>query len=199
MSTSYSDRVQLSAHAVAAALRARQPDIGAVKLHKLLYYCQGHHLATFGTPLFHEPISAWDMGPVIGTLWRAEKEGESHPIDAHLPEVALNTIGYVLSRYGALSSRDLVHLTHSEDPWQKADVDRPAGQSAPISESWMAEYFRAEPGDDGADTVLDAAAVADWLSDAATTKDTPGTRDTPEDLAARIDDLRARPAHRAER
>jgi uncharacterized phage-associated protein len=38
------------------------------KLHKLLYYCQGHHLATFGLPLFDESISAWDMGPVVGTL-----------------------------------------------------------------------------------------------------------------------------------
>jgi uncharacterized phage-associated protein len=61
------------ARAIAAALRERLPDIGSVKLHKLLYYCQGHHLATFGEPLFSETISARDMGPVVGTLWREEK------------------------------------------------------------------------------------------------------------------------------
>jgi uncharacterized phage-associated protein len=56
---------------VAAALREWLPDLGAVKLHKLLYYCQGHHLARFGEPLFADTISAWDMGPVVGTLWRS--------------------------------------------------------------------------------------------------------------------------------
>jgi hypothetical protein len=35
----------VSAHDVAAALRARLPDLPTKKLHKLLYYCQGHHLA----------------------------------------------------------------------------------------------------------------------------------------------------------
>ncbi|MGQ0776145.1 MAG: hypothetical protein ACT4NY_17255 [Pseudonocardiales bacterium] len=40
----------LSAHDVAAVLRDRLPGLGAKKLHKLLYYCQGHHLATFGEP-----------------------------------------------------------------------------------------------------------------------------------------------------
>jgi uncharacterized phage-associated protein len=44
----------VSARDVAAALRERLPALGKVKLHKLLYYCQGHHLATFGVPLFRK-------------------------------------------------------------------------------------------------------------------------------------------------
>ena len=48
---------------VAAELRRRLPGIGAKKLHKLLYYCQGHHLADIRHPLFIESIAAWDMGP----------------------------------------------------------------------------------------------------------------------------------------
>src|SRR5262249_49336794 len=71
----YPDRMAVSARDVAPALRERLPDLGTVKLHKLLYYCQGHHLAIFGEPLFSETISAWDMGPVVGTLWRGEKDG----------------------------------------------------------------------------------------------------------------------------
>lgn len=66
-----------SAHDVAIELRRRLPGLGVKKLHKLLYYCQGHHLATFGRPLFNETISAWDMGPVVGALWFAEKEASS--------------------------------------------------------------------------------------------------------------------------
>ncbi len=57
-----------SAHDIASALRERLPGIGKKKLHKLLYYCQGHHLATFGRPLFSEQIYAWDMGPVVAAL-----------------------------------------------------------------------------------------------------------------------------------
>jgi uncharacterized phage-associated protein len=73
-----------------------------------LYYCQGHQLATFGEPLFQEAISAWDMGPVVGTLWHDEKH---HGIDGEvtpLSEAELNTIGYVVSRYGRFTGTDLV-------------------------------------------------------------------------------------------
>lgn len=38
----------VSAYEIAAELRKRLPGIGTKKLHKLLYYCQGHHLSTFG-------------------------------------------------------------------------------------------------------------------------------------------------------
>ena len=51
---SYADHMTASAGAVAAALRERLPNIPAVKLQKLLYYCQGHHLAHFGEPLFSD-------------------------------------------------------------------------------------------------------------------------------------------------
>src|SRR5437773_4537685 len=104
----------LSAREVAAVLRERLPGLPAKKLHKLLYYCQGHHLAAFGEPLFRETISAWDMGPVVGTLWYREKHGDVSRHHADLDEAQLNTIGYVISRYGALTGRDLENLTHSE-------------------------------------------------------------------------------------
>ena len=38
---------------------------GNDKLHKLLYYLQGHHAAATGQPLFSEPIWAGDDGPVV--------------------------------------------------------------------------------------------------------------------------------------
>ena len=118
---------------VAAALRARLPDLPTKKLHKLLYYCQGHHLAAFGTPLFAETISAWDMGPVVGELWYAEDRGKSPPAAGRrLDEAELNTVGYVVSRYGGLTGRDLERLTHGERPWQRADGGRPPGGSVRI-------------------------------------------------------------------
>src|SRR4051812_11408513 len=84
-----------SAHDVAAEIRRRLPGVPTKRLHKLLYYCQGHHLATFGEPLFSETISAWDMGPVVGQLWYAESQ-QGGPLNDglhDLDEGELNTVG----------------------------------------------------------------------------------------------------------
>lgn len=99
----------VSAHDIARELRARHPGLPTVKLHKLLYYCQGHHLATFGKPLFIEAISAWDMGPVVSAVWKQDNTDKVPETRSELTEAHLNTIGYVLSRYGAPTGRDLVH------------------------------------------------------------------------------------------
>jgi uncharacterized phage-associated protein len=93
----------VSAHDVSAELRRRLPSVDTKKLHKLLYYCQGHHLAVVGEPLFTEPVAAWDMGPVVERLWRDERYGLEPPPASELDEAGLNTVGYVLSRYGAPS------------------------------------------------------------------------------------------------
>jgi uncharacterized phage-associated protein len=194
----YPAAVPVSAHAVAAELRRRNPGLPTLKLHKLLYYCQGYHLATFGVPLFGESLSAWDMGPVVGSLWYDEKAGRPAEVGPPLDEAALNTIGYVLSRYGALTGRDLRHLTHSEAPWRLADAGRSPGTSARIQTAWIEDYFRATAGpDEDEDVVLDAAAVAEWLKDAERTRDAAAPPDTPEQLAARLDQLRARVAEGA--
>jgi uncharacterized phage-associated protein len=106
----------VSARDVAAALRVRLPGVPTKKLHKLLYYCQGHHLAHFDRPLFAGTISAWDMGPVVGQLWKAERAGAAAEPSMDLGEAELNTIGYVVSRYGALTGLDLEHLTPRRGP-----------------------------------------------------------------------------------
>jgi uncharacterized phage-associated protein len=193
----YPRPVTLPVHVIAAELRARRPDMGTLKLHKLLYYCQGHHLAAFGQPLFPETISAWDKGPVVGALWYAEKNGERVSAHGEPDEAALNTIGYVLSRYSALSGRDLMHLTHNEDPWQRADQDRPPNTSRPIAVEWMAAYFRSEAVADDDEVVLDAAAVKEWLRDAGSTRDAPARPDDPAALLARIEELQRRTSARA--
>ena len=136
-----------SAHDVAAELRRRLPGLGTKRLHKLLYYSQGHHLAAVGEPLFGESIGAWDMGPVVDALWVAEKRGVGGGSAAALDEAALNTIGYVLSRYGGLSGDDLEAKTHREPPWRLADAVRRPGQSAPIHPQWMHDYFAGDIAD----------------------------------------------------
>jgi len=171
----------VSAHDVAAELRVRLPGVGTKKLHKLLYYCQGHHLATFDQPLFTESVSAWDMGPVVGTLWRAEREGEGDRETQALSEAQLNTVGYVVSRYGALTGGDLERLTHAEEPWQEADRARTPGTSVRISAGSMRAHFLRSGEDEGdGDIALpDVEVVRDWLKGA---PDRLRERPVPDDL-----------------
>jgi len=176
----------VSAHDVAAELRRQLPGLPTKKLHKLLYYCQGHHLTALGEPLFTETISAWDMGPVVGNLWYAEGQRTVADGEEILTEAQLNTIGYVLSRYGALSGKDLENLTHSEMPWQRADQGRRPAGSARIELEWIKEYFDASNGEEDDEIPLDAAAVAEWLQDADTRRAQPSRRDTIEELLARL-------------
>lgn len=164
--------------------------MGKIKQHKLLYLCQGHHLATFGVPLFGETISAWDNGPVVGHLWFSEDRSLAPPARSQLDEAVLNTIGYVLSRYGALSGRDLINLTHSQDPWKTADADRDPGGSIRIEQEWIRDYFLLDHADD--ELVLDTVEVRSWLGDAVARRDEPGPRDDPAEIAARIRDVGGR-------
>jgi len=182
-----------TAHDIAVVLRQRLPGLPTKKLHKLLYYCQGHHLATFNQPLFAESISAWDMGPVVGALWFAEKHSAPAPSGRQLGEAELNTIGYVLSRYGALTGRDLENLTHSEDPWRRADRARRPGESARIEPEWIRGYFTSD-GRAGADDEvhLDSAVVKEWLAGAADRRREPLAPDSREAIEERIAQLRAR-------
>lgn len=115
-------RMTVSAHDVARELRNRQPGAGGAKLHKLLYYCQGWHLARHREPMFTESISAWSNGPVVGALWRAEKYNDELPPDQPLDHQMIDTLELVLDRYGHYSGKDLIELTHSEPPWQVVSI-----------------------------------------------------------------------------
>lgn len=172
---SYHPGMTTTAGQVAAEIRHAVPTARSSKwkLHKLLYFCQGHHLAQLGEPLFSDALVAWDNGPVVSSLWGAENYGPPVDVDGRSPsnldEGALNTIGYVLSRYGRLSARDLVNLTHSQAPWQDADAERRrrGARSAPIANDALRSYF-SDPIDTDSDAEysepqVDEAAVVAFL------------------------------------
>ena len=168
---------------VAAEIRRRLPGVPLVKLHKLLYYCQGHHAAHSDGPLFPERVSAWDHGPVVGQFWWAEKDGApaapaagSSPLD----QSALNTIGYVVSRYGRMTGHDLEVLSHHERPWQLADAGRPPRESVPIDLAVMAEYFRGDGAESAGseEPAADADVVREFLAGATARGPGPGIPDT---------------------
>ena len=89
---------------------------GSDKLHKLLYYVQGHHAAVLDRAVFAEPIEAAESGPVVLGFLGVDLDASRGKLD----DDALNAVGYVARRYGQLSVLDLQHLTRAEPPWQTA-------------------------------------------------------------------------------
>jgi uncharacterized phage-associated protein len=183
-----------SARAVADEIRNRIPGVGTAKIHKLLYYAQGHHLADLDEPLFEDTISAWDMGPVVGTLWYSERHNlpsaEERP---PLTEAELNTIGYVVSRYGGLTGSDLIRLSHSEPPWLQANAYRRPGSSVRMEAGAIHEHFKRLADEDEDELLLDAVLLQKFLAAAdRENASAPIERpDSTEEIAARMAALSA--------
>ena len=98
--------------------------ISHLKLQKLLYYCQGFHLAIIDIPLFNEKIEHWDHGPVVREIYSMYKKfkGEALPISKDfdinkIPIDSMEVIDEVLTVYGQFSASKLRNLTHEEAPW----------------------------------------------------------------------------------
>lgn len=140
--------MSVSAHDAAAELRRRfNHDPGVVKIHKLLYYAQGWHLTWAGEPLFSEEIEAWANGPVVADLWHAEDKNYGTPESRPLAGVQLATIDYVVDRYGRYTARELIRLTHREDPWREASEDDANGWATAnpeIGHDALLRWFQAD-------------------------------------------------------
>ncbi|MER7505608.1 type II toxin-antitoxin system antitoxin SocA domain-containing protein [Nonomuraea pusilla] len=169
-----------SAHAIAAAFRHRQAGLGARKLQALLYYAQGHHQAWFSRPLFEDAISTSDSGPVVDALW--DDAGDPLGTSAELGEAELNTVGYVLSRYGQLSVEELEDRIHAGEPWQRA-AGRAQGSSTRIGAETMRQFFAAQTAKED-DLGLDPAEMKHMLQAAARRRDEPRRTDSLEDIRA---------------
>lgn len=126
------------------------------------------------------------MGPVVGPLWHAEKQGIVTAA-GDLGEAELNTIGYVLSRYGRLSARDLENMTHAESPWRRADEGRQQGGTASIKREWIKEYFSAEHESDDDDVTWPGPDVVHrFVQGAEQRQRRPARLDSITDLQARL-------------
>jgi len=117
-----------------------------LKLQKLLYYAQGVHLALHGTPLFPDPIEAWDHGPVCPEVYRAYKQfgGNALPPPPgfkpmSLPQRARNVLNEVHRVFGQFAAWRLREMTHSEPPWKA--TFREGKRNVRIPTSVLKSYF----------------------------------------------------------
>ncbi|MDR1179204.1 MAG: SocA family protein [Spirochaetales bacterium] len=83
-----------------------------MKLQKLIYFCQGFHLAFFDSPLFDEDIQAWSHGPVCPSLYHRFRKFESNPVilidadNANLADREKHLIDDVYRLYGQYTDRN---------------------------------------------------------------------------------------------
>lgn len=139
-----------SVYDVAVYILREHGKMSAMKLQKLVYYCQAWHLVWESRPLFTERIEAWANGPVVRDLYREHRRRfevtartfpEGNP--SRLSKSERETIDRVLDGYGSLKSFELSDMTHREPPWRDARGGLPAGAqcSNVISHAAMAEYY----------------------------------------------------------
>ena len=131
----------MNANSVLAAIDARLPGLKLGKQQLLLFFAQGHHVAHFGVSLFDEPIVATDRGV---TVQGADGSLDDQP-DGEGP---LNTIGYVVERYGSLAPADLRTLIQASTPWQTAPE---SWEDGGIDLSALADWFRRDDETDDPD------------------------------------------------
>jgi uncharacterized phage-associated protein len=118
-----------------------------LKLQKLLYYCQGFHLAMTGERLFDESVKAWAHGPVVGSVYYEFREHGRKPIPPPDPDWSpdmftseqLSLICDVYGTYGQYTGWALREMTHGEPPWADHYVEGEMGTR--IADASMAAYF----------------------------------------------------------
>jgi uncharacterized phage-associated protein len=133
---------------VAQYILAKQGEMTAMKLQKLVYYAQAWHIAWTDNVLFPERIEAWKDGPVCPDLYKMHakafrvsrlRKGDENA----LTDAECATVDKVLGYYGDKAPQWLSDLTHMEDPWMNARADAPTGavSNAEISPKSMGEYY----------------------------------------------------------
>jgi len=124
------------------------------KLQKLLYYAQAWSLVMRNKKLFNDKIEAWVHGPAIREVYLEYKNFGFSPIDKKISERTIEVVpadvkkflDEVWSVYGKRDAAYLEHLTHSEDPWQKAraGIEPNIGSENEISVESMKAFYSAK-------------------------------------------------------
>lgn len=137
-----------SVHDVARYIVERSGPMTAMKLQKLVYYCQAWSLVWDERPMFQEPIKAWANGPVVSELYKLHRgqfmvskwpRGSRSKLDRK----AIETIDAVIKFYGHRTAQWLSDLTHQESPWRDARNGAADGDAldTEISHAAMDEYY----------------------------------------------------------
>ena len=148
----------------------RGASVSHMKLHKLLYYAHGWHLAIQKRPLLDERIEAWKFGPVVPSVYHEFKgvgsgviesraldvsfldDGEmkvyepfiatSHDSSPDEDEFAKRLLERIWSLYGKYTALQLSDATHKPGtPWDKIHSQYGDVKNIDIPDDLIQEYF----------------------------------------------------------
>lgn len=126
----------------------REEPMTNLRLNKMMYFAQGWHMATYGTPLFNDEIQAWKNGPVVPTVYHQNKKNGKNGIKTlHNPDYLDNLTHEqtlflldVYNRYKDIPTKNLVSMTHDRDsPWNRV-YDGEKNRTIP--QNYIEEYFK---------------------------------------------------------
>ena len=136
---------------VATYILQRLGPMSAMKLHKLLYYCQAWYLVWNVERLFKSKIEAWRDGPVVSDVYQHHRK--AYVVDTqmifgysnNLTRKQKVSIDAVLKVYGKLSAWQLRERTHAEGPWKEArgNLAPDENSKAEITTFAMRDYYAA--------------------------------------------------------
>ncbi|MDQ2731148.1 MAG: DUF4065 domain-containing protein [Armatimonadota bacterium] len=139
-------------HDVAKYILEKTGTVSAMKLQKLLYYCQAWSLVWDDRPMFPEAIEAWTNGPVVREVYDLHRglfavSAWPRGNTTNLDDDARETIDIVLDFYAKHNAQWLSDLTHAEDPWNDAreGLDPDVRGERKISLASMMEYYSSLP------------------------------------------------------
>ena len=141
---------ELSVLNVAKYICSKTENITAMKLQKLVFYCQSWSLAKYDKPLFPEDFQAWAKGPVCLELncrhkgiFTISADFLEDIQDKKFTSQQLEIMNGVLHSYGNKSPDFLSKLTHEELPWKEARKGIPDGAKCTniIDKETMQQYY----------------------------------------------------------
>jgi uncharacterized phage-associated protein len=121
-----------------------------LRLNKLLWFAQGHALATLGRSLFVADFEAWELGPVVPAIYHKYKYCGNNAIavvdedfepSSFADEDAINLLLEVANQYNKFPTSELVGMSHEKDsPWFVTGLNEIISQEKIID--WFAEPER---------------------------------------------------------
>lgn len=123
-----------------------------MKLHKLLYFAQGFHLAIFNKPLFFEGIYMYEYGPHIESVDNAYKKytyntiPEEYNDDFSFKQETRLFLDDIWNIFKLYTPKVLEEIITNDEPWKRARknlflYERP---TEPLDLNFTKEYFKKE-------------------------------------------------------
>jgi uncharacterized phage-associated protein len=116
-----------------------------LKLQKMLYFADAVYLAFFGKALFKDEIQAWDLGPVVPTVYKIFSKFGDQPIHAESVADCLDPdlhefLREVWNTFGKYSATELVNISHMHAPWKNNYKQDKKNVAIPKEE--IAQFYR---------------------------------------------------------